>query len=733
MVRTAFGCLLATVAAVAAVAATIMPSAAAAASHHPPPPLHRQVSVTDYSRPVDLPADAPPALYAPEPKLPAADGWPGSNAAFSRTSGTGRLADGGLYWTDWLYDDHGTTTASPGDLSVTAGSPSFGLYTYPPGAAHGNGADIFTAAVLDRPGATYWRVDWNTLADPSVPVAEWTFDRDDDAATGGSAWPAGAGVHSPGIDTALTMSSHGAQLISVGSGKVLATFPVTVDGAAQSFVVRIPKSVLDPTGSWRIRLAAGLADAAGTSFARPPDALPTEPAVYNVTFRRIDQEKIAANFWDDQAQTLALLTGNVSAFSHVVHWSLLARHTRTSPPRPTGWSDRWYVSAVSLGQGIVTGASTILDNQANYLGRVQPYAVYVPKSYRPGRPTPLTFLLHSLTQNHNQYAATTPNFSRLACEDRHSICVTTLGRGPDGDYFDYAELDFWQVWHAVAAAYDVDPDRTLLCGYSMGGLGTNQLAMAHPDLFAKAVTLAGAVGNVPALHNLRWIPTYLAGGVTDELVPLPIEMAEANGLAALGDRYRWVIYPAVDHVAFELADAFADAAKYMGDAERVRDPGRFSFTWYPANGGGLSGNQLTGGGISWTQLPQYGVGTTGDYWVRDLTARSRQRYATVKAYSGVRPERSVATHSAHNITVDGPGPGVASQLTWTRGRRPAAKPLITLRLTNVRRLVVLLRAAGFHQGQAGTLRVVTDGPTTLGLDRRVLRLHKGTKTVRFTA
>ena len=76
--------------------------------------------------------------------------------------------------------------------------------------------------------------------------------------------------------------------------------------------------------------------------------------------------------------------------------------------------------------------------------------------------------------------------------------MTTLGRGPDGDYINSAELDFWQVWHEVAAAYHLDPERTLLCGYSMGGLGTNQLAMAHPDLFAKAVTLAGAVGNVPS-------------------------------------------------------------------------------------------------------------------------------------------------------------------------------------------------------------------------------------------
>jgi poly(3-hydroxybutyrate) depolymerase len=681
-----------------------------------------------------LPADAPRAVYAAEPRIPAAAGWPGSNNAFPRTSGTGRLADGGLYWTDWLYDDHGTTTASTGDISVTAGSPSFGLYTYPSGAAHENGADIFRAAVLDRKDATYWRVDWNTLADASVPIAEWTFDRDDNALTGGTTWPGGAGVHSPGIDTALTMSSRGARLVSVASGKVLASFPVTVDLKSQSFVARIPKSVLNPGGRWRIRLAAGLADSSGTAFARPPDALPTEPAVYNVTFRRIDQEPQAANFWDDQAQTLALLTGNVTRFSHVVDWSELARRDRTPQPRPSGWSDRWYVSDVSLGQGIVTGVSTIIDGQPNYLGRVQPYAVYVPKSYDPAHPTPLTFLLHSLTQNHNQYAATTPKFTKLACEDRHSICVTTLGRGPDGNYWDYAELDFWQVWHQVAADFRLDPNRTVLSGYSMGGIGTNQLAMEHPDLFAKAVTLAGGVGNVPTLANLRWIPTYLAGGVADELVPLPTEAAEANGLAALGDRYRWVIYPAVDHVVFELADAFADAAHYMGNSRRVRNPGQFTFTWVPSNKQDVFADRaITGGGVSWTQLPKYGIETTGDYWLRDLSARDASVDATIHATSGERPETSISTHSAHNIAVDGPGPGLASELTWTRGKRAATRPVVTLRLTNVDRLKVLPSAAGFHEGQRGTIRVQTDGPVAVIIGNgHAVQVGEGTTTLHFT-
>jgi poly(3-hydroxybutyrate) depolymerase len=683
-----------------------------------------------------LPADAPHAVYRAEPRLPKAKGWPGSDTAFPRTSGTGRLAGGGMYWTDYLYDDHGTTTASTGGLSVTAGSPSFGTYTYPAGAASQNGADIFRAAVLDRRHASYWRVDWDTLVDPRVPIAEWAVDSDNDASTGAASWVGSAGVHSPGIDTAIVVSSQHAQLVDVATGTVRKQLHTVIGRGAHSFVVRIPHHALEPSGRWRIRLAAGLSDAAGTGFAPAADALPGQTAIYNVTFRTPSQEAPADNFWNDFAQTGALLTANVSKFSTVVRWRALRHRQRTRQAHLRGWSDRWYVSDVQPGSGIVTSAPTIVDGKANYLGRVQPYAVYVPKSYSPRHPAPLTFLLHSLTQNHNQYAATTPRFSTLACEDRHSICVTTLGRGPDGNYFDSAELDFWQVWHSVAAVYRLNPNRTVISGYSMGGIGTNQIAMAHPDLFAAAVTLAGAVGNVPSLSNLRWVPVYLAGGAADELVPITVERAEATALQALGERYRWVLYPLVDHVIFELADSFADGAAFMAGAHRVRNPGYFAYTWLPSNTQQAFSSRLTdAGGISWTQQPKLGVGTTGDYWLRHLKARSKATTAGLRAYSGERPMRQVRSHVAHQVAVKGgPGPGVASSLTWTRGARSQRKPVIRLHLTNVRSLRVLPHGAGFgRRYPRGRLKVTTDGKTVIRFGHRRLHFAKGTHVVPFQA
>ena len=144
-----------------------------------------------------MPEGVPPAARRPEPRLPAPAGWP-FGEEFPRTCGTGRFAGGALFWTDFLYDDHGATGVLV-DIPTGGLVPPRGTYLYPPGPAAGNGADIFRVAVGLTEADTWWRVDWNTLLDPSVPIALFTFDTDRGYATTDQ-WPAGAGLRSAGID-----------------------------------------------------------------------------------------------------------------------------------------------------------------------------------------------------------------------------------------------------------------------------------------------------------------------------------------------------------------------------------------------------------------------------------------------------------------------------------------------------------------------------------------------------
>ena len=158
-----------------------------------------------------MPEGVPPAARRPEPQLPAPANWP-FGEDFPRTWGAGRLAGGALFWTDFLYDDHGATGLPVGDLKIQA--PPRGTYVYPDGPAARNGADIFRVGIGLTETHTWWRVDWNTLLDASVPIALFALDTGP-ARTAAAEWPAGAGVRSEGIDMALFVSGRGAALIDL--------------------------------------------------------------------------------------------------------------------------------------------------------------------------------------------------------------------------------------------------------------------------------------------------------------------------------------------------------------------------------------------------------------------------------------------------------------------------------------------------------------------------------------
>jgi hypothetical protein len=746
--------------------------------------------------PAGLPSGIPPAACGRDPALPEPSHavWPFPDTAWPYTEGSGRLAAGAFYWTDYVYDDHGALGNAQGNLTqekVSALAPPHGSYLYPgfttsssapkaQGPARGNGADIFRAGVGLTRSATYWRVDWNTLVSPTVPIAEWAFDRDDNAATGGSNWPANAGIRSPGIGEALLVSSRGAWLIDVATGRRTAVASVggrlTVERAARSFVVRIPRSALPVSGRWRIRLAAGLANRAGTGFATVPTSdgrLPGETSnVYNVTFRRYSQEPpvyrpsaaaVAAlpaavrrrlasgaypdggaslptaeygNFWEEDDQAITLATGNVAKFSAVVDWARLAHHVTTPEPDPTGYTNRWYVSGLHLGQGVVPNnpkAQATGDLRPNYLGRVQPYAVYVPTGYRPGHPLPLTWILHSLSVNLNQYGAVAGDELRTECQDRDSICATTEGYGPDGWYFDEAELDFFRVWHAMAASYSLQPNRTALSGYSMGGFATFILGLTFPDLFNEAMALEGPPfcgarivdgAGEPAgpgrctndsdttrlVRNARWLPYIITSGAVDELVPVTSLVQQGLAFEKQQDRTIFAEFPAEDHMAFSVQNSWTEPVAQMsnpaltnqpaGVPRRTLNPPTITYTWYP-NG----------------QRPGWGVAPTGIYWVRGLTPRRAEpgELASVTATTAARPGRAVTTHlSVHPAAWASPSPAIVRSLLWTFGHRPAARRLITLKLVDVAATGIAMRRAGMT---AGTVLVTTDGPTRLTLSQ----------------
>lgn len=666
-----------------------------------------------------MPEGVPPAALRPEPQLPVPAGWP-FGEEFPRTCGAGRLAGGALFWTDFLYDDHGATGLPIGDLKVQA--PPRGTYVYPDGPAARNGADIFRVAIGLTATHTWWRVDWNTLLDASVPIALFTLDTDP-ARTAPDQWPAGAGVRSAGIDMALLVSASGAALIDLTTQSTTPV-PHSVDMGSRTFLAQVPRTLLEPRGTWNVRLAAGLANAAGDGFADVPaehGALPGQPNVYNVAFRTNEQEPPHLNFWSDAAQAEALTAGDVSRFALMVEWGRLAAGETAPEPVITGPSTRWYVSSIELGQGVA--ADDILSTKPQFLGRVQPYSVCLPSSFKPGRSLPLTLLLHSLALGQSQFAAIDPRLLHQVCEVRDSVVITPLARGPSTWYFDTGELDVWQVWARVAEQLGTDPNRTVISGYSMGGYAAYKLGLTYPQVFSQAVVLAGPPTcgvrllpdiDIPAdldpdspcaregdtwklLVNARWLPYVIAHGLVDELVPFPSAAEQVLELDRLGYRHRFTVYPFEDHIAWVLQDKFEDPIAHMETGLRQADPGHITFAWHP---------QLV--------RDDLGIGPHRVWWLSGLAAdpavtARRGAIAEVDARSYARPDptHTVRHHRGVILNFD-PTPGVYSELDWRVGPPVGPLPYLTLRLTGVVAITVDVQRAGLAALPASTITVATD-------------------------
>lgn len=665
-------------------------------------------------------AALPNALVAPEPILPAPAGW-AFGEDFPRTSGTGRYADGAWFWSDFLYDDAGAAGSPHTTLTGFAGGFPIGTYRYADAAAHRNGADIFRAAVGLDGDATVWRVDWNTLADPNVPIAAWALDTDADAATGRSEWPGNAGVVSPGIEKALLVSARAARLVDLRTG-VSTPLEASVDRDARSFVVRVPLSLLPASGTWTVRLAAGVANASGTGFAPvglAEGALPGQPNVYNATFRDYDDEPSPArladvNPWFERAQAVALADGgDVSDFATTVHWGRLAAHQNEPEPVLKGrWTNRWYVSSVEPYEGVRTepfpGTSLPAGNLL-YGNRVQPYGAFVPTSYGAGsEPAGSFWVLHGGGENHNLPPAAQEGLMNGACEQRHSICVAPLSRGPTHPFTGIAELDFWEVWRGLAADFRLDPDRAVVGGYSMGVLGAFRFAQNYPDLFASVYLIMQTDFQMepqPGLYfdlleNLRWTPLYHMDSVIDEPEPPPLRTLEMQAMDRLGYRYVYDTYLLEEHVSAVIKDDYGDLIEYLKSVgPRERDPGHITYRWYPA-----------------TVHEDLGIGPSGAWWTRELRARDRDAVARVDAVSHAQPDPAVTPERSRTFRPDArPSPALRETLTWRLGATPAREPRIALDLENVAAITVDLAGAGLGAGDVGTVEVDTNGTVAITL------------------
>jgi phospholipase/carboxylesterase len=144
--------------------------------------------------------------------------------------------------------------------------------------------------------------------------------------------------------------------------------------------------------------------------------------------------------------------------------------------------------------------------------------VYVPPRYTPGQPTALLLLLHGAG---GAGANVVRPFIPLA-DSSTTIVVAPDSRGPTWDFIrgpfgpDVAFID--DLLRQTFDAYDIDPERVAVAGFSDGASYALSLGLTNGDLFTRVVALSPGTGVVFAPVGRPRV--FIAHGTEDRVLPI---------------------------------------------------------------------------------------------------------------------------------------------------------------------------------------------------------------------
>jgi len=233
-------------------------------------------------------------------------------------------------------------------------------------------------------------------------------------------------------------------------------------------------------------------------------------------------------------------------------------------------------------------------------GVPQPYRVILPDSYDPAKPAALDVYLHGSLPNDFEVnfmaSSERPNIPERVV---NYVRLQVYGRANNG-YHWAGETDVFEAIASVRKRYNIDPDRIVLRGFSMGGLGAWHIGLHHPGEFAAIEAGAGNTSSFrhafldrisPAaqstMHiyedmadcalNVFNLPTAAYGGENDPQLLASVKVREQlyregfhfdrQGIAWKGRDLRaiFVVGPKAGHIA-PPAEARSQLDAFLADA-----------------------------------------------------------------------------------------------------------------------------------------------------------------------
>ncbi|MCP3895743.1 prolyl oligopeptidase family serine peptidase [Bacteroides sp.] len=213
------------------------------------------------------------------------------------------------------------------------------------------------------------------------------------------------------------------------------------------------------------------------------------------------------------------------------------------------------------------------------------YRLLRPEGQKPGKKYPLVLFLHGAgergSDNEKQLTHGGQMFLNPVNREKHPAFVLAP-QCPESGYWAYharptsfvpAEMPLnepitpifktlKELLDTYLALPEVDKKRVYIIGLSMGGMGTYDMAIRYPEVFAAAVPICGTV-NPARLKQAKSVNFRIFHGDADNVVPVEGSREAYKALKQVGAKVEYIEFPGCNHGSWTPAFGTPDFMEWL--------------------------------------------------------------------------------------------------------------------------------------------------------------------------
>lgn len=234
------------------------------------------------------------------------------------------------------------------------------------------------------------------------------------------------------------------------------------------------------------------------------------------------------------------------------------------------WMDEMQILMDELEQGrpalFPPGRIGRMAHKSDIDGSLQPYSAYVPPDMNPEDPVPLFVTLHGSgvdEQSTIRVMVQLHEFYRGQGRTVPMVIMAPKARDLSAWYQGNSGKDVIESINHLLAFYNIDREKIILDGFSMGGYGTWRLGFLHPDLFRALIIRSGAivpppeVGGQNVLQIMREpvpLDILITHGDKDQAVPVDQARRAVARIKELGMDYKYIEVDGAGHGNYDKSE-----------------------------------------------------------------------------------------------------------------------------------------------------------------------------------